>query len=69
MDKPANVSSQNRPCWYLLDGCVSTRNRRLVGSNPTSGSTHHHTLHGIRHLTVTQLSAVDEYMGWILDES
>jgi hypothetical protein len=32
------VSSQNRPGWHLLDGCASTRNRKVVGSNPTSGS-------------------------------
>jgi hypothetical protein len=32
------VSSQNRPDRHLLDGCVSTRNRKVVGSNPTSGS-------------------------------
>jgi hypothetical protein len=32
------VSSQNRPGWHLLDECVSTRNRKVVGSNPTSGS-------------------------------
>jgi hypothetical protein len=38
MDDPTDVSSQNRPGWYLLDGCVSTRNRKVVGSNPTSGS-------------------------------
>ena len=38
MDDPADVSGQNRPGWYLVDGCVSTRNRKVVGSNPTSGS-------------------------------
>ena len=27
----------NRPGWYLLDKCVSTRNRKVVGSSPTSG--------------------------------
>jgi hypothetical protein len=39
MDDPADVSSQNRPGWYLLDECVSTRNRKVEGSNPSSGST------------------------------
>jgi hypothetical protein len=38
MDEPADVSSQNRPGWYLLDEGVSTRHRKVVGSNPTSGS-------------------------------
>ena len=38
MDDPADVSCQNAPGWYLLDGCASTRNRKVVGSNPTSGS-------------------------------
>ena len=38
MDDPADVSSLNRPGWHLVDGCVSTRNRKVVGSNPTSGS-------------------------------
>jgi hypothetical protein len=38
MDEPADTSSVNGPGWYLLDGCVSTRNRKVVGSNPTSGS-------------------------------
>ena len=38
MDEPADTSSQNRPGWYLLDEGVSTRNRKVVGSNPTSGS-------------------------------
>jgi hypothetical protein len=33
------VSSQNRPGWHLLDEGFSTRNRKVVGSNPTSGST------------------------------
>jgi hypothetical protein len=36
--RPADVSSQNRPGWHLLDTCDPTRNRRVVGSNPTSGS-------------------------------
>jgi hypothetical protein len=39
MDDPADVSSQNRPGWHLLDEGFSTRNRKVVGSNPTSGST------------------------------
>ena len=38
MDEPADLSSQDRPGWHLLDECVSTRNRKVVGSNPTSGS-------------------------------
>jgi hypothetical protein len=38
MDDPANVSTQNRPGWHLLDGCTSTRNRKVEGSNPSSGS-------------------------------
>jgi hypothetical protein len=38
MDDPADTSSQNRPGWYLLDTCVSTRNRKVEGSNPSSGS-------------------------------
>jgi hypothetical protein len=38
MDDPADGSSQNRPGWYQLDGCVSTRNRKVEGSNPSSGS-------------------------------
>ncbi len=38
MDGPADVSSENRPGWYLLDGCVATRNRKVEGSNPSSGS-------------------------------
>jgi hypothetical protein len=37
-DDPADVSSQNRTRKILLDRCVSTRNRKVVGSNPTSGS-------------------------------
>jgi hypothetical protein len=38
MDDRADVSSENRTRKHLLDGCVSTRNRKVVGSNPTSGS-------------------------------
>ena len=38
MDDPADVSSQDGPSWYLLDEGSSTRNRKVVGSNPTSGS-------------------------------
>jgi hypothetical protein len=38
MDDPADVSSQNRPGWHLLDEGSPTRNRKVVGSNPTSGS-------------------------------
>ena len=34
MDEPADTSSQNRPGWYLLDGCVSTRNRNVGKSCP-----------------------------------
>ena len=28
MDWLADLSSQNWPVWHLLDGCVSTRNRK-----------------------------------------
>jgi hypothetical protein len=38
MDDPADVSSRNRTGWHLLDGCVSTRNRKVEGSNPSLGS-------------------------------
>src|SRR5687767_8199118 len=37
-DDPANLSSLNGPGSYLLDGCSSTRNRKVEGSNPSSGS-------------------------------
>ena len=39
MDDPADVSSENGSGQHLLDTCVSTRNRKVAGSNPTSGST------------------------------
>jgi hypothetical protein len=29
MDEPADVSSQNRVGWHLLDGCAATRNRKV----------------------------------------
>jgi hypothetical protein len=32
MDDLADVSSQNRLGWHLLDGCSSTRNRKDDGS-------------------------------------
>ena len=32
------MSSKNRPGSHLLDDCVSTRNRKVEGSNPSSGS-------------------------------
>src|SRR5918995_2405116 len=38
MEDPADGSSQDRPGWHLLDECVSTRNRKVEGSNPSSGS-------------------------------
>ena len=38
MEDPADGNSQNRPGWHLLDRYVATRNRKVVGSNPTSGS-------------------------------
>ena len=38
MDDPADLSSQNGSGRYLLDEGSSTRNRKVVGSNPTSGS-------------------------------
>ena len=34
--RAADLSSQDRPGWHLLDECVSTRNRKVVGSDPTS---------------------------------
>ena len=34
MDGPADVSSVNRSGWHLLDGCASTRNRKVEASNP-----------------------------------
>jgi hypothetical protein len=33
------MSSKNRPGWHLLEGRSATRNRKVVGSNPTPGST------------------------------
>jgi len=38
MDERADVSSENATRQHLLDECSSTRNRKVVGSNPTSGS-------------------------------
>jgi hypothetical protein len=38
MDDPADVSSQDGSGRHLLDEGFSTRNRKVVGSNPTSGS-------------------------------
>ena len=38
MDEPADLSSQDRPGWHLLDECSATRNRKVEGSNPSSGS-------------------------------
>jgi hypothetical protein len=32
------VSSQNGPGWHTLDEGFSTRNRKVEGSNPSSGS-------------------------------
>jgi hypothetical protein len=32
MDDPADVSSENRPGEHLLDGCVSTRKRKVESS-------------------------------------
>ena len=32
------MSSKNESGWYLLDEGSSTRNRKVVGSNPTSSS-------------------------------
>ena len=37
-DDAADVSSQNGSGWHLLDEGFPTRNRKVVGSNPTSGS-------------------------------
>ena len=41
MDDPADLSSQNRSGWHLLDEGSSTRDRKVVGSDPTSGSNLH----------------------------
>jgi hypothetical protein len=38
MDDPADVSSENRTRKHLLDEGFSTRNRKVEGSNPSSGS-------------------------------
>ena len=38
MDDPADLSSQNGSGRHLLDEGFPTRNRKVVGSNPTSGS-------------------------------
>ena len=38
MDGSADVSSQNGSGRHLLDEGFPTRNRKVVGSNPTSGS-------------------------------
>ena len=38
MDEPADVGSQDRSGWHLVDGCVSTRNRRVEGSNSSWGN-------------------------------
>jgi hypothetical protein len=38
MDGSTNVSSENNTGQYLLDECSATRNRNVVGSNPSSGS-------------------------------
>jgi hypothetical protein len=32
MDERADASSEDRSGWYLLDGCVSTRNRKVAYS-------------------------------------
>jgi hypothetical protein len=38
MDEPADVTSKNRTRTHVLDQGSTTRNRKVVGSNPTSGS-------------------------------
>jgi hypothetical protein len=38
MDDPADVSSQDGSGRHLLDEGFSTRNRKVEGSNPSSGS-------------------------------
>jgi hypothetical protein len=38
MDDPADLSSQNGSGRHLLDEGSPTRNRKVVGSNPTPGS-------------------------------
>jgi hypothetical protein len=37
MDEPADVTSKNRTRTHVLDQGSTTRNRKVVGSNPTSG--------------------------------
>ena len=65
MDDPADLSSQNWPGWYLLDGCVSTRNRKVEGSNPSSGSKTAGQRVIQRMLTARQRHAVIP-LGWII---
>jgi short subunit dehydrogenase len=36
--RPRRPEQGNGSGWHLLDGCAATRNRKVVGSNPTSGS-------------------------------
>jgi hypothetical protein len=38
MDEHADTSSEDRPGQHLLDERSATRNRKVVGSNPTSSS-------------------------------
>jgi hypothetical protein len=38
MDEPPDVSCEDGTRRHLLDGRSTTRNRKVVGSNPTSGS-------------------------------
>ena len=39
MDEPADVTSKNRTRTHVLDQGSTTRNRKVVGLNPASGST------------------------------
>jgi hypothetical protein len=38
MDEHADTSSEDRPGQHLLDERSATRNRKVEGSNPSSGS-------------------------------
>jgi hypothetical protein len=38
MDEHADTSSEDRPGQHLLDDRSTTRNRKVEGSNPSSGS-------------------------------
>ena len=65
MDEPADVSGKKGPGWYLLDGCVSTRNRKVEGSNPSSGSETAGQRAFLALLTARRQQAVIP-LGWII---